>query len=90
MVILRDLGKRIPFFKRKEWFLILAHTGHDETQEKEQTIKMQIDAVEGENLDGMFDRAEQISREKSIPILKSSNAYKLEDIGKYYTELELI
>jgi hypothetical protein len=80
--------RRMPFFKGKEWFVILAHPGHHNQPNAENLIQVDYDAVEGKSLQGDFSLAKQIASAKSIPITESSDAHKLQDIGRYYTELE--
>jgi hypothetical protein len=80
--------RRVQFFKDKEWFLILAHPGHYQPLAADLPMRTDIDAVEGTSLRGEFASAGVISTEKGIPVIKSSDAQSLEDIGRYYTEVE--
>ena len=80
--------RRIPFFRGKEWFLIMAHPGYYNPLDIEQYNQVQIDAVEEKSIHGTFSFADQISQQRNIPVIMSSDAHKLEDIGKYYMEVE--
>ncbi len=81
--------RRIPFFKGKEWFLILAHPGYYNPLDMGQISQIQFDAVEGKSIYGEFPMAGQISQERDIPIITTSDAHKLEDIGLWHMELEM-
>jgi histidinol phosphatase-like PHP family hydrolase len=80
--------RRIPFFQNKEWFLIFAHPGFYNPLELQQFDGINYDAVEERSIHGDFPPAGQIALAKNIPTIRSSDAHQLEDIGKYYTELE--
>jgi hypothetical protein len=80
--------RRIPFFQNKEWFLILGHPGHYNPLDFQKTGQVSFDAVEQKSLLGEFQIARRISQDRSIPIIQSSDARKLEDIGRLYTEVE--
>jgi len=80
---------RIPFFQKKEWFLILAHPGFYNPLDNGKLASFNFDAVEEKSLHGEFPPAGQISLERKIPITRGSDAHKLEDIGWAYTEVEL-
>jgi histidinol phosphatase-like PHP family hydrolase len=80
--------RRIPFFKGREWFLILAHPGYYNPLDPDQIRGVSFEAVEEKSLHGDFALAAQISRERSIPVVRSSDAHNLEDIGLGYVELE--
>jgi histidinol phosphatase-like PHP family hydrolase len=81
--------RRIPFFAGKEWFTIMVHPGHYNPLEVKSGDGIPIDAVEEKSIHGTFPLAEQISKVRSIPVTGSSDAHQLEDIGKFYTEVEL-
>jgi hypothetical protein len=81
--------RKIPLFRGKEWFLILAHPGFYHPLDMRKQIEIDIDAVEGGSIHGDFAFAGTISQQKNIPIIKSSDALKLEDIGRNYTEVEI-
>lgn len=81
--------RRIPFFKGQEWFVILAHPGYYNSLEVQNFMDFDIDAVEETSIHGDFSLASPISLRNNIPITKSSDAHKLEDIGLHYTELEM-
>lgn len=81
--------RRIPFFKGKEWFLILAHPGFYNPLKMEIAMEVDVDAVEGTSIHGQFSLAEAISQRSNIPITRSSDAHQLEDLGLHYTELEI-
>jgi hypothetical protein len=80
--------RQIPLFKNKEWFIILAQPGCGNPLDLHNISRIQIDAVEQKSLRGEFQIAQKISQERNIPVLQSSNANKLEDIGCFYTEVE--
>jgi len=81
--------RRMPFFKNKEWFSILAHPGFNHPIDIQSLMEVGFDAVEGSSVLGEFSLAETISRQKNVPIIKASDARKLEDIGLNYTEFEI-
>jgi hypothetical protein len=81
--------RRIPFFKGKEWFLIMAHPGFYHPLDMSQIGNIDIDAVEEASLLGEFTPTGTISKEKEISIVRSSDAHSLEDIGRYNIEVEL-
>jgi histidinol phosphatase-like PHP family hydrolase len=80
--------RAVPFFKQKEWFFILAHPGFYNPIDVNQFADQNFDAVECASLHGEFSIAEQISRERNIPVVKSSDAHTMEEIGFRYTEME--
>lgn len=82
--------RRIPFFKGKEWFLIMAHPGYYHPLDMNQIRNIGIDAVEGASSRGNFPMAGWISEEKEIPVIKTSDARYLEDIGRQYIEIEAL
>jgi hypothetical protein len=81
--------RRIPFFKGKEWFVILAHPGFFHPLDVNQTGSIDIDAIESASLKGEFEVASHIAGEKEISLIRSSDAHRLEEIGSYYMELEI-
>jgi histidinol phosphatase-like PHP family hydrolase len=81
--------RRIPFFRGKERFLILAHPGFYNPLDIAQISRIEIDAVEERSLLGNFALAESISRERNVPSTGSSDAHKLEDLGYCFTEMEM-
>jgi hypothetical protein len=81
--------RRIPFFKGKEWFLILAHPGHYHPLDIGQLGQIDIDAVEETSLLGEFSQAGTISKEKGISVIRASDARSLEDIGKFCIEVDV-
>jgi hypothetical protein len=80
--------RRIPFFQGKEWFLILAHPGYYNPLDFGEISKVGFDAVELKSIRGEFSAAQQIAAGRNLPITRSSDAHRLEDIGQLYTELE--
>jgi len=82
--------RRIPFFKGKDWFITLAHPGHYNPISSLDFNQVDFDAVEIRSLHGEFSAAGEISRLKGIPVTMSSDAHRLEDIGLFYTELEIL
>jgi histidinol phosphatase-like PHP family hydrolase len=80
--------RRIPFFKNQEWFTIFAHPGFYNPLEIEQFKDVRYDAVEEASLHGEFSQAAQMALERNIPRTRSSDAHRLEDLGKFYTEVE--
>jgi histidinol phosphatase-like PHP family hydrolase len=81
--------RRIPFFNNKEWFLILAHPGYYNAVDPEKLNEIDYDAVEEQSIHGSFPLAKQIALEKKITVMMTSDAHTLEDIGRFYTELEM-
>jgi hypothetical protein len=80
--------RKIPFFKDKEWFYILAPA--DITQPFDTTAlskEIHCDAVEEESLKGHFADSIRISKEFKRPLIRASDAYSLNDLGKFYQEL---
>ncbi len=80
--------RRLPFFQGKEWFYILAHPGFYNPPDWEQINSMKFDAVEERSLHGEFPAAGSIAHDQNIPLVQSSDAHKLEDLGKFYTEID--
>lgn len=80
--------RRIPFFKNKDWFLIFAHPGFYNPLDISQFAGIDYDAVEERSLHGDFPPAGQIALARNIPTTRSSDAHRLEDIGRFYTEIE--
>jgi hypothetical protein len=80
--------RRMPFFKGKEWFLILAHPGNNNLENIEKIDQVDYDAVEEKSILGEFPTFKQIASHKNIPAIASSDAHKMEDIGLFHTELE--
>jgi hypothetical protein len=80
--------RRIPYFKGQDWFLVLAHPGYYKPFEMSQLEGIKLDAVESHSLHGDFAAADQISREKKIPAIRTSDAHRLPDIGSSYVEVE--
>ena len=81
--------RKIPFFLGKEWFSILAHPGYSSGVDLQKLMEVDFDAVEGTSILGDFPLAAEISVEKIIPIIKASDARRLEDIGSSFMELEI-
>lgn len=81
--------RRIPFFQGKEWFRILAHPGFYNPLDLEQIEPLKCDAVESRSLHGEFSVSGEIAERKSIPVIQTSDAHRLEDIGRWYTEVEM-
>jgi hypothetical protein len=79
--------RRMPFFKGQDWFLVLAHPGFYQPIQKDHLSGLKLDAVEGYSLLGDFAAAEEISRERQIPIIRASDAHRLEQIG--YASIEV-
>jgi hypothetical protein len=77
--------RRLPFFQDKEWFVILAHPVEGG---QERYAEFSFDAVEEQSLRGEFNAAAMIARHKNVPLIKTSAAHRLEDIGRLYTEFE--
>ena len=78
----------VPFVKDKEWFYILAHPGFYSPIDTAQFADQDYDAVESQSLHGEFSSASQIAQERDIPLVKSSDAHDLKDLGIYYTEMD--
>jgi hypothetical protein len=83
------IRKRVPFFQGKEWFIILAHPGGYSPLDIEALGPVKFDAVEERSLVGDFPPAGPLSQERSISRIISSDAHKLEEIGRFYMELEI-
>jgi hypothetical protein len=81
--------RRIPFFRGKEWFTILAHPGYFQPLDLSPDGQVLIDAVEELSLKGEFPLAGQIAGNKGISKIKTSDAQTLEDIGRFYMEMEI-
>jgi|MudIll2142460700_1097286.scaffolds.fasta_scaffold80851_2 PHP-associated len=79
---------RIPFFKNKEWFLILIIPDQDSRLDFSKIDQIAYDAVEEKSVRGNFPAAKQIASATGIPTIECSDAHRLEDIGRYYTEIE--
>lgn len=80
--------RKIPFFKNKEWFNILAPK--DITQSFDMTTLkkgINLDAIEEQSLKGPFLDSSRISKEFNLPLIRASDAYTLSDLGKFYMEL---
>jgi hypothetical protein len=82
--------RRIPFFKKQNWFLILAHPGFYQPLEMNQLNGIKLDAVESHSRHGNFTLADQISREKNIPVVRTSDARSLSQIGQDYIEVDFL
>lgn len=81
--------RRIPFFKGKDWFLILAHPGYYNPLNPDDLARIEFDAVEGNSLHGDFPLSRDISQTRGLPIVTSSDAHTMKDIGYGYTEVEI-
>jgi histidinol phosphatase-like PHP family hydrolase len=81
--------RRIPFFREKEWFIVLAHPGYYNPLIQNEISRVSFDAVEGNSLHGEFQYAREIARERGLPVITSSDAHTLAGIGHGYTEMEL-
>ena len=81
--------RRLSFFKGKEWFLILAHPGYYSPIDIQQFSQIKLDAVEERSHHGNFSSAQSISLARDIPAIVASDAHRLEDIGSFYTEMEI-
>jgi hypothetical protein len=82
--------RRIPFFKGKEWFLILAHPGHYNSLDISTLEKVKFDAVEHQSKLGEFSLAGEIMDNRQIPSLAVSDAVKLEELGLHSMTLEFL
>jgi hypothetical protein len=80
--------RRISFFREKDWFLILAHPGYYHPVDQEQVNQVEYDAVESGSLLGDFALAGEISRNKNIPLVRTSDAHSLDGLGSQFTEME--
>jgi hypothetical protein len=80
--------RRMPFFKKQDWFTILAHPGYKQTLDMDQLNGLKLDAVEAHSLYGDFAPAEQISRDLNIPAVRTSDARRLDQLGTGYIEVE--
>ncbi len=82
------IRRQVPFFQGREWFYILAHPGHYNPFDINQFARLDFDGVEVESLHGNFSLAEEVSSERGIPVVKSSDAHNLNDLGFRFIELE--
>jgi len=80
--------RRIPFFKDKNWFIVLAHPGYYQPLNGSHS-SVHIDAIEKKSLHGEFVEAARLGLEMHIPLIEASGARTIGDIGKLYTEFEL-
>jgi hypothetical protein len=80
--------RRIPYFKGKNWFVILAQPGLIQPVDNALFNQVEIDAVEDRSLLGDFSAAAAIAAERKIPTIQASNAYTLGDIGKSCIEVD--
>jgi histidinol phosphatase-like PHP family hydrolase len=80
--------RRLPFFQGKDWFWIMAHPGYYYPLDMDQFTQVHIDAVEARSIHGEFAPAEAIAVARNIPMTRSSDAHKLEDLGTEYIEVE--
>jgi hypothetical protein len=80
--------RRMPFFKQQDWFTILAHPGLYYPLEMSQLEGIQLDAVESHSRHGDFALAEQVSREKNIPAIRTSDARSLNQMGREWVEVD--
>jgi hypothetical protein len=82
--------RRMPYFKKQDWFMVLAHPGYYNPLEMSQLDGIKLDAVESYSLLGDFAAAEQVSRELNIPTIRTSDAHSLNQIGYGYLEVEFL
>jgi len=80
--------RRIPYFKGKDWFVILAQPGLSQPLDSALFSKVELDAVENHSLRGDFTAAAAIAVERNIPTIQTSDAHTLEEIGKSYIEVD--
>jgi hypothetical protein len=81
------LRRRISLFNGKEWFYILANNSQSDISDIKGGEGVKIDAVEGKTLRGDWTAAQEISKNRNIPLIQASGAQTLEDIGKIFMEL---
>jgi hypothetical protein len=79
--------RQIPFFKGKEWFLILTNPGSSQPLDNSALDQIEFDAVEEKSLKGEHPASLQISKEKNVPLVRASDAESLKDIGSFFMEL---
>ena len=79
--------RRTPFFKDKEWFLVLANPGFHKSYDPEDFKDIEFHAVEQENLNGEFAIAKQIAEERNIPLIKCSDAKQIDKLGYRFLEI---
>ncbi len=82
--------RRMPYFKGQDWFSILAHPGFYRPLEMNYLEGAKPDAVESHSLHGDFTAAEQISRDRLIPTIRTSDAHSLQQIGHAYIEVDFM
>jgi hypothetical protein len=82
--------RRMPYFKGQDWFSILVHPGFFHPLEMKQLEGIKLDAVESHSLHGDFAAAESVSRERHIPIIQTSDAHSLKQMGHAYIEIDFL
>jgi hypothetical protein len=80
--------RRIPYFKGKDWFVVLAQPGLTQPVDLSLFSQVELDAVEDHSLLGDFSAAAAIASERKIPTVQASNAYTLGDLGKSFIEVD--
>ncbi|MCR4393588.1 MAG: PHP domain-containing protein [Dehalococcoidales bacterium] len=85
-----NIRREIPFFKGKEWFLILAHPGYYSQIDLQQFKNVEFDAIEVESIHGVFPIADQLAQSRGIPSIRASDAHTLAEIGIKYIEVEAV
>jgi hypothetical protein len=83
-----QVRRRFPFFNDKEWFSVLAHPGFYHPLQPAQVAGIHFDCVEGASRLGQFEVGRQIAINAGVPLIETSDAYRLEDIGSKFIELE--
>jgi hypothetical protein len=80
--------RRIPYFKGQDWFLILAHPGFYVPLEMDQLEGIKLDGVESRSLLGDFAAAQSIGQKMSIPLIQTSDAHSMNQIGQGWIEMD--
>jgi hypothetical protein len=80
--------KRMPFFKNKEWYYILANPGTTKPFDNNILNEVSFDAVEEKSLRGYFPDSVEISKQHHAALIQASDTYSLKDLGSFYMELQ--
>jgi hypothetical protein len=82
------LRKQIPLFKGKDWIKILIPHAGKATINLENAALEGFDLIERRSLLGDVELNEGYLQTIKLPMIEASNAHKLQDIGKMYTNVE--
>jgi len=85
-----SVRRRFLFFQGKEWFTVLAHPGFYRAVEKTLIEGIPFDCVEESSVKGQFAAAGEIAQQRGIPLIRTSDARDLRDLGPWFMELEAL